>query len=94
MTGTPTATRAKKTSRPAKWYFEDVGLRNVRLNFRQQEETHIMENVIYNDLVAHECATGTMAFEVNYDGKCVEAVLASLATERLARRAYSISTRR
>lgn len=36
---------------PFKYYFSDVGLRNARLNFRQQEETHIMENVIYNDLV-------------------------------------------
>ncbi len=36
---------------PLKYYFSDVGLRNVRLNFRQQEETHIMENVIYNELL-------------------------------------------
>lgn len=35
---------------PNKYYFEDVGLRNARLNFRQVEETHIMENVIYNEL--------------------------------------------
>ena len=35
---------------PLKYYFEDVGLRNARLNFRQQEETHIMENIIYNEL--------------------------------------------
>ena len=35
---------------PAKFYFEDVGLRNARLNFRQMEENHIMENVIYNEL--------------------------------------------
>lgn len=35
---------------PFKYYFEDVGLRNVRLNFRQQEENHIMENIIYNEL--------------------------------------------
>ena len=35
---------------PLKYYFTDVGLRNVRLNFRQQEENHIMENVIYNEL--------------------------------------------
>lgn len=35
---------------PLKYYFADVGLRNARLNFRQQEETHIMENVIYNEL--------------------------------------------
>ncbi len=36
---------------PLKYYFEDIGLRNARLNFRQQEETHIMENVLYNELV-------------------------------------------
>ena len=35
---------------PLKYYFEDVGLRNARLNFRQQEENHIMENIIYNEL--------------------------------------------
>lgn len=35
---------------PLKYYFEDVGLRNARLGFRQVEETHIMENVIYNEL--------------------------------------------
>ena len=37
---------------PQKYYFEDIGLRNVRLNFRQTEETHIMENIIYNELIA------------------------------------------
>lgn len=35
---------------PAKYYFEDIGLRNARLNFRQVEITHIMENIIYNEL--------------------------------------------
>ena len=35
---------------PMKYYFVDAGLRNARLNFRQQEENHIMENVIYNEL--------------------------------------------
>lgn len=35
---------------PTKFYFEDVGLRNARLNFRQMEENHIMENIIYNEL--------------------------------------------
>lgn len=35
---------------PMKYYFEDVGLRNARLGFRQMEETHLMENVIYNEL--------------------------------------------
>jgi len=36
---------------PQKYYFSDVGLRNARLNFRQQEETHLMENIIYNELL-------------------------------------------
>ena len=35
---------------PMKYYFEDVGLRNARLGFRQVEETHLMENIIYNEL--------------------------------------------
>lgn len=34
----------------SKYYFSDIGLRNALLNFRQQEENHIMENVIYNEL--------------------------------------------
>lgn len=36
---------------PQKYYFADVGLRNARLNFRQQEENHLMENIIYNELL-------------------------------------------
>lgn len=35
---------------PKKYYFEDVGLRNARLGFRQVEQTHIMENIVYNEL--------------------------------------------
>lgn len=35
---------------PLKYYFEDIGLRNARLGFRQIEETHLMENIIYNEL--------------------------------------------
>lgn len=40
----------KYINTPAKYYFVDMGLRNARLSFRQQEYTHIMENVIYNEL--------------------------------------------
>ena len=36
---------------PSKYYCTDIGLRNAQLNFRQQEETHIMENIIYNELL-------------------------------------------
>lgn len=38
-------------STPLKYYFADIGLRNARLNFRQVEQTHIMENIIYNELL-------------------------------------------
>lgn len=37
---------------PLKYYFTDIGLRNARINFRQLEETHTMENIIYNELCA------------------------------------------
>ena len=41
----------KYIASPYKYYFTDVGLRNAQLNFRQQEENHIMENIIYNELL-------------------------------------------
>lgn len=41
---------------PNKYYCEDVGLRNARIGFRQQEMTHIMENIIYNELIIRGCA--------------------------------------
>lgn len=37
---------------PNKYYCEDIGLRNARIGFRQQEMTHIMENIVYNELIA------------------------------------------
>ncbi len=39
---------------PNKYYSEDIGLRNARIGFRQQEMTHIMENIIYNELVSRQ----------------------------------------
>ena len=44
----------KYIASPFKYYFTDVGLRNARLNFRQQEENHIMENIIYNELLVRD----------------------------------------
>lgn len=41
----------KYIASPFKYYFTDVGLRNAQLNFRQQEENHIMENILYNELM-------------------------------------------
>ena len=51
---------------PLKYYFSDVGLRNARLNFRQQEENHIMENVIYNELFARDFDIDVGVVEYNY----------------------------
>jgi hypothetical protein len=41
----------KYINTPSKYYFVDIGLRNARLNFRQLEDTHMMENIIFNELV-------------------------------------------
>ena len=42
----------KYISPPSKYYFSYIGLRNARINFRQMEENHIMENIIYNELLS------------------------------------------
>lgn len=55
----------KYISTPHKYYFSDLGLRNARLNFRQQEETHIMENVIYNELRMRGYSVDVGVVEVN-----------------------------
>lgn len=57
---------------PSKYYFEDVGLRNARLNFRQQEENHIMENIIYTELRSRGYRVDVGVVEIqenNRDGK-------------------------
>ncbi len=56
----------KYLNTPLKYYFTDVGLRNARLNFRQQEENHIMENIIFNELVIREFDVDVGAVEYNY----------------------------
>ena len=50
---------------PLKYYFSDVGLRNARLNFRQQEENHIMENIIYNELIVRDFDVDVGVVEYN-----------------------------
>ena len=59
----------KYISTPLKYYFEDVGLRNARLNFRQQEEAHIMENIIYNELVMRGFSVDVGAIDIVEKGK-------------------------
>ncbi|MFR4595750.1 MAG: ATP-binding protein [Oscillospiraceae bacterium] len=50
---------------PSKYYCTDIGLRNARLNFRQQEETHIMENIIYNELLCRDCSVDVGVVEIS-----------------------------
>ena len=56
---------------PSKYYAEDLGLRNARLGFRQQEPTHIMENIIYNDLCMRGKAVdvGSITTRESHGGK-------------------------
>ena len=50
---------------PSKYYCTDIGLRNARLNFRQQEETHIMENIIYNELLCRDYSVDVGVVELS-----------------------------
>lgn len=59
----------KYFSFPSKYYCTDMGLRNARINFRQQEETHIMENVIYNELISRGYSVDVGVVEVVAKGK-------------------------
>lgn len=57
---------------PLKYYYEDIGLRNARLGFRQVEETHLMENVVYNELLSRGYAVDVGVVETrkrNSEGK-------------------------
>ena len=56
---------------PYKLFAEDVGLRNARLNWRQQEQTHLMENVIFNELArrGHAVDVGVVPIETRKDGR-------------------------
>ena len=68
----------KYINSPSKYYFEDIGLRNARLNFRQTEENHIMENIIYNELRirGYRVDVGVIEkFEKNADEKTVRKLM-------------------
>ena len=63
----------KYINTPSKYYFTDLGLRNARLNFRQDEESHIMENVIYNELkiMGYNIDVGVVEYSKNESGKSI-----------------------
>ena len=58
---------------PSKYYYTDLGLRNALLNFRQFEETHLMENTIYNELIyrGYNVDVGVVEIRIDENGKKV-----------------------
>lgn len=86
---------------PNKYYCEDIGLRNARIGFRQQEMTHIMENIIFNELIIRECAVDigiVYGSEKNAKGRSVQVAreidfVANLAGKRTyIQSAYALGT--
>lgn len=85
----------KYFSYPLKYYCADMGLRNARLNFRQDEETHAMENIIFNELTLRGYAVDVGVVEVSEAGKkkqCEIDFVANIGPERYyIQSAYNIS---
>ena len=78
-----------------KYYFEDVGLRNARLGFRQVEETHLMENIIYNELRYRGFSVDVGVVKKrsrNSDGRDVESRLEVDFVANLAGRRYYVQS--
>ena len=62
----------KYINTPQKYYYADLGLRNARLNFRQQEESHLMENAIYNELIMRGFNVDVGVVETRSGGKRIQ----------------------
>lgn len=80
---------------PLKYYFEDVGLRNARLGFRQIEETHIMENIVYNELRSRGYSVDVGVVEkrgLNWEGKQTRTYLEIDFIANLGSRRYYIQS--
>ena len=62
----------KYINTPHKYYYTDVGLRNARLNFRQQEEAHLMENILFNELLLRGYGVDVGMVQLREGGKRVQ----------------------
>lgn len=71
---------------PVKYYFTDVGLRNARLGFRQQEETHLMENVLYCDLLRRGYDVDVGVVEYNFKNEKEKSARAQLEVDFVVNR--------
>jgi hypothetical protein len=73
---------------PAKYYFTDVGLRNARLNFRQLEDTHLLENVIYNELKICGYSVDVGVVEINNKDKSKSYLEVDFICNKVDQRVY------
>lgn len=71
---------------PMKFYFTDVGLRNALLGFRQQEENHIMENIVYNELVIRGFSVDVGMVEYRYRNQDGKEIRSQLEVDFVARK--------
>lgn len=76
----------KYISSPYKYYFSDIGLRNARLNFRQNEQSHIMENLIYNELRMRGFNVDIGVVEYNYKDENKKTVRKNLEVDFIINR--------
>ena len=78
----------KYISTPAKYYFCDIGLRNARIDFRQIEPTHIMENIIFNELIARGYQVDVGVVEINAHNKSGNGIKKQLEVDFVANKGY------
>ena len=78
----------KYISSPAKYYFSDIGLRNARIDFRQIEKTHIMENIIYNELLVRGFQVDVGVVEVNVRNESGNGIRKQLEVDFVANKGY------
>ena len=78
----------KYISTPAKYYFCDIGLRNARIDFRQIEPTHIMENIIFNELIARGYQVDVGVVEINAHNKSGHGIKKQLEVDFVANKGY------
>lgn len=81
--------RKRYIETPLKYYFTDIGLRNARMNFRQQEENHIMENIIYNELKMRGFDIDVGMVEYNHKNKENKNVRSQLEIDFVANKVNS-----
>ena len=79
----------KYISTPAKYYFCDIGLRNARIDFRQIEPTHIMENIVFNELISRGFQVDVGVVEINEHNQLGNGIRKQLEVDFVANKGYN-----